>query len=33
VTLFDAKWIKASPQGLAIDVARKLRARREKRSA
>lgn len=28
VTLFDAKWIKGSARGLAIDIARKLRARR-----
>jgi hypothetical protein len=27
VTLFDAKWIKASPHGLAIDIARKIRMR------
>ncbi|WP_297506421.1 hypothetical protein [uncultured Caulobacter sp.] len=27
VTLIDAKWVKASPRGLVIDVARKLRAR------
>ena len=30
VTLIDAKWIKGSTQGLVIDVARKLRARRAK---
>jgi hypothetical protein len=27
VTLFDAKWIKGSPQGLAIDIGRKIRPR------